>query len=758
MKTGKKLLTVAIVALLLVSAFAGCGKKSGSNDTLVVGYDPFSAKFSPFFATTAYDVDAAGMTQVTLLGYDREGNIVLNGIEGETRAYNGVDYTYTGIADCAVTQNKDAAGNITSVVYDITMRDDIKFSDGEPVTIDDVIFSMYVYADPTYDGSTTFYSLPIEGMAAYRSGMTPLSQIILEAGPDGTSEYFTAEQSAAYWTAFYAAGEKFAQEIVDYCVAAGYAAEGDVAGAAAAWGYTDLAADATAADFFAAIVATYGYDISDSGINYETAGTSITDYINAELGDNATAYAAGVQTGQSAANIAGIEKTGDYSMKITMTEFDATAVLQLTLQVSPLHYYGSTDAYDYDNNMFGFTKGDLSGIKALTTAPMGAGPYKFVSYENGVISYEANENYWEGAPKTKYVKFQEITVNADKVAGVISGTVDISDPSLSTAIIDAIKEGNSNGELTGNTITYTSVDNNGYGYIGMDATRIKVGDDSASEQSKDLRKALATVIAVYRDTVVNSYYGERATVIQYPITNTSWAAPKSSDEGYEIAYSTDVDGNPIYTADMTEDQKYAAALQAAIGFLKAAGYTWDDATQTFTAAPAGASLQYTAVIPGGGTGDHPSYGIFTNTKEALATIGITLDINDPSDSNELWDGLDADTVDMWAAAWSNSLDPDMYQVYHSSNAGGNKSNHYSVTDSELDKLIVEARASDNNTYRKSIYKECLNIILDWGVEVPVYQRQNCFIFSTARINIDTIPADMTPFWGWINGVNLIEMN
>ena len=46
------------------------------------------------------------------------------------------------------------------------MRDDLKFSDGEPVTIDDVIFSIYVYLDPTYDGATTWYSLPIEGLEA----------------------------------------------------------------------------------------------------------------------------------------------------------------------------------------------------------------------------------------------------------------------------------------------------------------------------------------------------------------------------------------------------------------------------------------------------------------------------------------------------------------------------------------------------------------------------------------------------------------
>ncbi len=86
------------------------------------------------------------------------------------------------------------------------------------------------------------------------------------------------------------------------------------------------------------------------------------------------------------------------------------------------------------------------------------------------------------------------------------------------------------------------------------------------------------MLAVYRDSVIASYSGERAAVIQYPISNTSWAAPKPADEGYAIAYSTDVDGNSIYTDGMTNEERFAAALDAAIGFLKAAGYTFDEAS------------------------------------------------------------------------------------------------------------------------------------------------------------------------------------
>ena len=51
-----------------------------------------------------------------------------------------------------------------TVDYNITLKEGVLFSDGHEMNIDDVIFSMYVLSDPTYDGSSTFFSLPIEGM------------------------------------------------------------------------------------------------------------------------------------------------------------------------------------------------------------------------------------------------------------------------------------------------------------------------------------------------------------------------------------------------------------------------------------------------------------------------------------------------------------------------------------------------------------------------------------------------------------------
>lgn len=745
----KKILAIVLALTLVVTVFAACGKKANNDTPLVVGYSNFSEKFSPFFAETAYDQDVQTMTAVSLLNIDRQGAIVELGKTGETRAYNGTDYTYYGPADLKITKNDDG-----TVAYDFELRDDIKFSDGEKLTADDVIFSMYVLSDPTYDGSSTFFGLPIKGMAEYRAGMDTLFNLIIAAGKDNTdfTNWDEATQTA-FWAAIDKAGEGLVEDIHAYCVDNGYAEEtATLADTIGMWGF-EAPADATAADIFAIMVEAYEGDYA-SLFATEAANKSIS-----ELMEGYDSYQKGIKTGESAANIAGIEKTGEYSVRVTLTQVDAAAIYQLGVIIAPLHYYGDAAKYDYDNNKFGFEKGDLSTVRAKTTQPMGAGPYKFDKFENGVVYFEANKDYYLGAPKTTYMQFKEMN-DTDKLNGVITGSVDITDPSYSQDTVKAIKEANGNDNVVGDKITTSTVDNLGYGYLGISAKAVNVKGEIGSEASKNLRKAFATVFANFRDVTVDSYYGDAAEVINYPISNTSWAAPQKTDANYAIAFSKDVTGADIYTSDMDADARTAAALKAALGYFEAAGYTVADGK--VTAAPEGAKMEYEVWIPADGSGDHPSFMMLNLASDALKTIGINLVVKDLANSSDLWTGIEADQVPMWCAAWGATPDPDMYQVYYSGvesgkDAGG--SNYmYDIADPELDKLIMDGRSSLDQAYRKQIYKSCLDIIVDWAVEVPVYQRQNAIIFSTERVNIKTVTPDITTYYNWYAEIEKIELN
>ncbi len=772
---GKKLLYLLLAVAMLVSLAACNGAKpaeeptvsnppvSGNEgepqsggeeqpaeeprDTMVYATATFGQKFSPFFATTAYDMEVVDLVCTTgLLPYDRGGAMVLDGMNGTTRNYNGTEYPYEGMANCEIVQNDDG-----SVDYNMTMRDDIVFSDGKPADIDDVIFGIYVRMDPTYDGSSTLYALPITGVEEYRSGMDSRGNAIFADGENGYTENdkYTEDQYNEFW-AYYndQAGADFAQEIVDYCISNGYnSADDSVAACAANWGY-ELEEGATAKDFWDAIVA--AYDTVEEAEEVETAGSTRLQLTVANLGE---AYQTGVETGESAPNIAGIIRTGDYTMTVHMDSYDATAIYEMAFGVNPLHYYGDEALYDYANNSFGFKKGDLSGVKAKTTVPLGVGPYTFEGYANGVVTLKANPNYYKGKPAIEYLQMKE-AVDSDYVPGTITGTFDFSTPSINDATLKAIKDANSNDELTGDVLTTYLIDYRGYGYLGINADLVNINNEPASDASKALRKGFMTLFAVYRDTVINSYYGDRASVIQYPISNTSWAAPQPADEGYRQAYSLDVDGNQIYDPSMSAEQRYAAAREAAIGYFKAAGFTYDEEAGKFTDAAA----TYEIMIPGSGEQDHPAYGVAIAASEVLEELGIKLQVNDVVTST--WNNaIEGNTAMMWAAAWQASLDPDMTQVYRSDNAHGKgtNSNHYSVDDADLDALIDAGRASADTEERKSIYRDAMDIIMDWGCELPLYQRKNCYVASSIRVDNETMPKEMTPFHNWYSEIEALEV-
>jgi peptide/nickel transport system substrate-binding protein len=224
-----KKLTSLVLTLCLLLSIAGTALAEAQHEanTLVIGYTEFNEKFSPFFSETGYDSDVANVyTGAPLMVTDRVGGIIYNGIEGETVPYNGKDYSYTGIADLSVERNEDA----DTTVYTAKLRNDIKFSDGEPMTADDLIFTYYVLLDPTYSGTLTLNSYDIVGLKAYQT-QTPediydkydtIVKAIYAAGADhvwADGDTWTKDQQDAFWANLKTAWTDDVQAIVDYVVA-----------------------------------------------------------------------------------------------------------------------------------------------------------------------------------------------------------------------------------------------------------------------------------------------------------------------------------------------------------------------------------------------------------------------------------------------------------------------------------------------------------------------------------------------------------
>lgn len=156
-------LVLCIVMMFsITSVLSGCGN---GNQAFVIMTDNLDGLFNPFYSTSASDGTIVSMTQLGMLtsGIDENGDAVV--AFGPNEAVVTLDYA-SSYDSTEQSENPDKKGVTT---YTFVIKNGLKFSDGEPLTIEDVLFNMYVYLDPVYTGSSTMYSTDIIGLSQYRT-------------------------------------------------------------------------------------------------------------------------------------------------------------------------------------------------------------------------------------------------------------------------------------------------------------------------------------------------------------------------------------------------------------------------------------------------------------------------------------------------------------------------------------------------------------------------------------------------------------
>ncbi len=185
----RKLLSLLLVialclgnALTLASCKNGNDDDQGGNgsgetpDALVIMTENLDGLFNPFFSTSAADGTIVSMTQIGMLTSKLNAAGEVDVAFGENEATATLDF-----------ESKTVGGE---TVYTFVLKNGIKFSDGHPLTMEDVLFNLYVYLDPVYTGSATMYSTDIKGLAAYRNQMPGIDN-------DDNSEDQANEEAAA---------------------------------------------------------------------------------------------------------------------------------------------------------------------------------------------------------------------------------------------------------------------------------------------------------------------------------------------------------------------------------------------------------------------------------------------------------------------------------------------------------------------------------------------------------------------------------
>ena len=840
----KKILSLLLCMALCLSmsaTFAGC-KGSKKADAFVIMTEQLDGLFNPFFYTSSYDGTIVSMTQIGMMGSKYEnGEAVL--AYGEDEAVVTLDYEMKNNGD-------------DTYSYYFVLKNGIKFSDGHPLTMEDVLFNYYVYLDPVYTGSNTLYSTDIVGLQEYRTQKTGgsdsdydemisaeasnrASMRIMELynlyvglqknsatgevsydtmkaaimGASVSSDYqaaISADPSSvtneqllkdydyalklfmeelngdfdkvkdSYTDGMYKDHEEFKDQIFCFMYAYGFVDVKHPIGADGKEDDTVIESMTKKYDGITtkeqAVEKVYNAFLA-SNLPVILMGSMTASKLQTEY----TAKAKEVILRESVAsdgelavpNIAGIVSLGhteeagstiqvngkDYKvasehnadgtvkgegydvLKITIDGVDPKAMWNFCITVAPQHYYGegSKVGVDIANNKFGVEYASFDFMTNVVQSarniklPMGAGSYKCTDsknsdkpsesgfYTNNVVYFKRNDCFETvGAgienAKIEKIRYQVISSN-NAIAALQDGTVHYISPQMTAKNYEDLQKMGKKG------IKILESAQLGYGYIGINAAKIN-----------DINLRRAIMCAMDTSQAIGYYRANTAQQICWNMSTVSWAYPKGEDANYNGKDYPQM-GTFSQDAAVTNIKKYMEAANASAG----------DSRLKVTFTIAGSSLQ-----------DHPTYKVFRDAADMLNGLGWEIDV--VCDSLALTK-INTGALQVWAAAWSSALDPDMYQVYHKNSTATstlawgynylrNSNDPEEITLlNDLSDLIDAARETDDRNSRSELYKEAMGLILDLAVELPVYQRNVLYAYNSKVIKSATMPteADMNPY-------------
>ena len=825
----------------MVSMFSGCG--GASTDAFVIMTEQLDGLFNPFFYTAAADGTIVGMTQIGMLGSTY--------VNGEVEVAYGENEAVV-VKDYEIVENSDG-----TVTYNFVLKNGILYSDGHPLTMEDVLFNLYVYLDPVYTGSNTLYSTDIIGLSEYRTqtvgsgsddsddlissqassrAQTRINELVnlftsekkasatnevsyedmkaaiathsLSSGYKSAisnddsevtndnlladyeyalklfkeeleSDYVSAQES--YTDEPYKSHSEFENEIFCFMYTEGYV---QVEYAEGADGKIDRTTIDTLTPAYPSSIETkedainyiYNDKIArelDIILYYWATGTTLNNEYTAKAKEVILHENVSDDGTLAVENISGIVSLGhtdaagstitvngtDYTiasshnedgtvtnpaeydvLQITIDGVDPKAIWNFAFTVAPQHYYGegSSVGVDIENNKFGV---EFASFEFMTDViqstrnikiPMGAGAYKATDsangdasessfYTNNVVYFKANENFntvGEGIENAKIEKIRyQIVSSNNAIAALESGTVHYISPALTTDNYEKLEKLESKGMVT------LTTDQLGYGYIGVNSAKIN---------DINLRKAI--MCAMNTSLALDYYRAGTASQIYWPMSKISWAYPDgeaATDNGFDYpqlgGWNEDIARSNI--------EKY----------MQEAGVSAGDSALKVTFTIAGSSLQ-----------DHPTYKVFRDAANLLNELGWDVEV--VCDTQALTK-INTGSLEVWAAAWSSALDPDMYQVYHKDSSATSTLawgyNYIKTSGSaeemailnELSDLIDQARETNDKAVRADLYQQCMEQILDLAIELPVYQRSVLYAFNSKVINADSMPeeSEMNPY-------------
>ena len=722
---------IFLLVIVLTLTFFGCSKKNKNPDKviaptpLVVGYDNLNdIYYNPFFFDDV-SLDVVKMIHTPLVLFSRGG--VKVGREEYTEEYKGSQYTYQAISDLDVSVNES-----NEAIYTISLKNDLVFSNGEAATIDDLIFSLYVLLDKTYNGKVLINQLDIKGLKNYQ-----LNNPLFESTTDNevkeelnnpSSESLDAIKAFIYQKLVLKLDEMKEEYLKGSLYQSIFEDPKDAFASLYRRDISYDSTDKTETEVLNDLAEQYEY-------NYQMLGSIVyknPDYFDKEIKDVIRLVLARKKSTEAVESISGIKRLDDFSLSIETKTFKTQDIYKFrNIFVVPRKIF-ETKEYNYSLNNFGVEKENLSIIKTKTVN-YGMGPYRFIKEENQTIFFEANPNYYLGEASLKYVQFRKIAKSEIKIS-LDNSTIDmIASPLLASDIITFREKTN---------VALKKDFFEGYGYLGINQEKII---------NENVRYAFMMLFASYRFKAINNTLSLQAELLNDFYDSRSIALNDSNNYVYNF-----LDELELYNVNTLDTNKEEAALNAFIEILTSEGFTYDDAEKKFTHAGEENSLNYKLYISTSAT--PPLNRLVAEVKAVLETKGILVELVYSKTEAEYIKDIKDDKADFFIEYISDVNSLDINNRYNSNAIGfeADQLNYFKINDEEIDQLLSSLDLELDSIERDVIFLTLKEKLITASIELPVYQKINYVAVNKSRLTYDESLFENTFYYNWLDNINLLN--
>lgn len=307
--------------------------------------------------------------------------------------------------------------------------------------------------------------------------------------------------------------------------------------------------------------------------------------------------------------------------------------------------------------------------------PVGAGPYKLKSWETGSrIILESSDTYFEGQPNIAEVVYRIIPDEATMFMETRAGRLDV----MNLNPLQFLRQ--TGGEFWNEEYTK-------YKYLA--SVYIFLGFNLQHPFFKDVRVRQAISLAINRDALVKGVLLGQGVAAFGPYKPGSWA--------YHSGLSP-----------QAQDLNKAKRLLEEAGFKKGkSGQLYKD------------GIPFTFTIL---TNQGNEQRILTSTliQSQLAALGIEVKTRTVEWASFIREFVNKGNFDAVILGWSITQDPDIFQIWHSSQAHDGGLNFTRYANPEVDKVLEEARSTPNREKRAELYYKLQEIL--------VRDQPYCFLF------------------------------